>query len=157
MTPSVKETILRLHEQDYSGRKIAELLKINSSTINKCLKRLKRAENLENININKREGKCGRKKKLSKRTDRVLLKVMKTNKRKTLTEITGEFKRSTPCKLSKRTVQRRLHFYGYSRRVVKKTTTIAARNTIKRRTFARSDLHWKKMIGPNYFFQTRPK
>ena len=61
LTPSVKETILILHEQDLSGRKITELLKRNSSTVNKCLKRLKQAENLENINVNKQVGKCGRK------------------------------------------------------------------------------------------------
>lgn len=38
LTPSVKATNSKLHKQDYSGRKIAELLKINSSTVKKCLK-----------------------------------------------------------------------------------------------------------------------
>ena len=37
----VKETILKLHEQDCSGGTIAHLLSIDSSTENKCLKRLK--------------------------------------------------------------------------------------------------------------------
>ena len=73
----------------------------------------------------------------------MLLKVVKTNRRKGLTEITSEYNKSTPYKLSKRTVQRRLHFHGYFRRVVKKTTTIALRNRIKRRAFARSHIHWK--------------
>ena len=63
LTPPVKETILKLHQQAYSGRKIAKLLRLDSSTVNKCLKRLKRAETLENINVNKRVGKFGRKKK----------------------------------------------------------------------------------------------
>ena len=136
LNPPVKETILKLHQQAYSERKIAKLLRLDSSTVNKCLKRLKRAETLENINVNKRVGKCGRKKKTSVRTDGVLLKVVKTNRRKGLTEITSEYNKSTPYKLSKRTVQRRLHFHGYFRRVVKKTTTIALRNRIKRRAFA---------------------
>ena len=143
LTPSVKETLFKLYEQGYSGRKIAEVLEIDFSTVYKCLKRLKQAENLENINVNKRVGKCGRKKMTGEMSDRVLLKVVKNNRRKTLTEITSEYNKSTPYKLSKRTVQRRLHFYGYYRRVVKKTTTIAKRNRIKRRAFARSHIHWK--------------
>ena len=94
---------------------------------------------LENINVNKRVGKCGRKKMTGEMSDSVMLKVVKNNRR---TEITSEYNKNTPYKLSKRTVQRRLHFYGFYRRVLKKTTTIAKRNRIKRRAFARSHIHW---------------
>lgn len=46
-------------------------------------------------------------------------------------------------KLSKRTVQRRLHEQGYHRRAVKKTTTISKQNRLKRRFFCRVHLQWK--------------
>ena len=57
-------------------------------------------------------GKCGRKEKTtsSARTDRVLLNAVKTNRRTSFTEIISKYNKSTLYKLSKRTVQRLLHF-----------------------------------------------
>ena len=68
--------------------------------------------------------------------------MVKNNRRKSLTEITSTFNRSAPRNLSKRTIQRRLHEHGYYRRVVKKHTTISAKNRLTRRAFSRSHLHW---------------
>ena len=41
-------------------KKKCRIIKINSSTVNKSLKRLKQAQNFEKINGNKRVGKGGR-------------------------------------------------------------------------------------------------
>ena len=142
LTPSIKQAVLRLSNEGYSSGKIGELLGINRFTVYKCTRRAANLENIENFAGSERVGKCGRKRKTKPRTDRQLLKVVKTNRRKSLIEITHEFNKSTPNKLSKRTVQRRLHFHGYYRRVVKKTTTIPDRNRKKRRAFCRSHIKW---------------
>lgn len=106
------------------------------------MKRLQTSESKENITENRRKGKCGRKRKSSERTDRMLMNVVKNNRRRSLSEITSTCNESTPQKLSRRTVQRRLHEHGYHRRVVLKITTISAQNRVKRRAFCRSHLHW---------------
>ena len=50
----VKESMLELSEQGYSGRGNAELLKLSSSTVHRCLKRIKQCKYSENI----KESKC---------------------------------------------------------------------------------------------------
>jgi transposase len=142
LTVSQKEFIVTLNYDGKNNSEIARLLGISRFTVCKFLKRLQTSESKENITENRRKGKCGRKRKSSERTDRMLMNVIKNNKRRSLSEITSTFNESTPQKLSRRTVQRRLHEHGYHRRVVLKTTTISARNRVKRRAFCRSHLHW---------------
>ena len=90
-------------------------------------------------------------------SDRVLLKVVKTNITKTLSENTSLYKEDGHYPLSNRSFQR-VQFYGYFRRVVKKTTTIATRNWLKRRAFARSHLHWRaEEDWPKVFFLMKLK
>lgn len=70
------------------------------------------------------------------------MNIVKVKCRNTLSDISIMYNKNTPQKLSKRTVQRRLHEIGYHRRAVKKTTTISKQNRLKRRLFCRSHLHW---------------
>ena len=103
-------------------------------------------ENLENAS------RSGRPKLTDARTDRQLLRVVKLNRRKTLREVTSVYNAQAPRKLSRSTVKRRLKFYGYKRRVVKKKIVISKVNRIRRRAWCRSKLHttvnnyWKKNI-----------
>ena len=142
LTPEKKELILQLTAEGKKGPEIGNILGINRFTVCKVLKRLHSQENTEKSIQSKRRSKCGRKRKSTERTNRTLLNVVKTNRRKTLSEISATFNQQTPQKLSKRRVQRRLHEHGYRKRVVKKVTTISARNRLKRRAFSRSHLHW---------------
>lgn len=86
-----------------------------------------------------RKSKCGRKRRS---TDRRLFNIVKSNRRRTLTDISALYNENTPQKLPKRTIQRRLHRSGIHRRVVKKTITVLKQNRLKRRLFCRSHLHW---------------
>ena len=81
------------------------------------------------------------KKKTNVRTNRLLLRMAKTNRRQTLGDLTYTFNNSTPYKLSQRTVQRRLHDAGFKWRRIAKSITIRGVNRGKRGAFCRSKYH----------------
>jgi hypothetical protein len=55
------------------------------------------------------------------------------NCRKTLQDITATLNEGTPVKISHSTVRRRLSFFGYKRRIVKKKIIVSNVNRFKRR------------------------
>lgn len=146
MSTDTKKCIVKLSEDGVSGRKIAQMLGMNSSTIHKFLKRYRQRGNEEN------KGRSGRPRKCSDRTDRQLLRIVKTERRKNLKDVTNLLNERTPVKISESTVKRRLKFHGIKKRVVKKRIVISDSNRFKRRAWCRSKLHmtvnnyWKKII-----------
>jgi transposase len=119
-----------------SACKIAEFLSLNRRTVSYIIKRYRERGTVQNL------PRSGRKKKTNVRTDRLLLRMVKTNRRQTLGDLTSKFNNSTPYKLSQRTVQRRLHDAGFKRRRIAKSITIRGVNQGKRRAFCRSKYHW---------------
>ena len=79
---------------------------------------------------------------MSKRGEQVLSRIVKRNRRSCLKDLTKEYNQSTSCKVSTRTVQRKLHFLGYTRRSVRKTISIRAVNKTKRFAWCRGKIHW---------------
>ena len=59
-----------------------------------------------------------------------------------MSEITNKVNNVLPNTLSSRTVRRRLRFYGFTRRKIKKTLTIRTENRKKRVQWCRSKLRW---------------
>lgn len=136
LSTDLKETIMGLDQEGYSACKIAEFLSLNRRTVSYIIKRYRERGTVENL------PRSGRKKKTNVRTDRLLLRMVKTNRRQTLGDLTSKFNNSTPYKLSQRTVQRRLHDAGFKRRRIAKSITIRGVNQGKRRAFCRSKYHW---------------
>lgn len=146
MSVDTKKCIVKLDEDGHSGRKIAQMLGLNPSTVQKFLKRYRIRENEEN------RTRSGRPRKCDARTDRQLLRIVKTERRKNLKDVTNLLNERTPVKISESTVKRRLKFYGFKKRVVKKKIVISDGNRFKRRAWCRSKLHmtvnnyWKNII-----------
>ena len=139
----LKETIIGLDQEGYSAFKIAEFLSLNLRTVFYIIKRYLERGTVEIL------PRSGRKKKTNARTDRLLLRMVKTNRRQT-----SKFNNSTPYKLSKRTVQRRLHDAGFKRRRIAKSITIRGVNRGKRRAFCRSKYHWNvRSLVKNHLFR----
>ena len=90
----LKETIMGLDQEGYSAYKIAEFLSLNRRTVSYIIKRYRERGTVENL------PRSGRKKKTNVMTDRPLLRMVKTNRRQTLGDLTSKFNNSTPCKLS---------------------------------------------------------
>ena len=121
-----KNTIVQLIEGSYRASEVANILNISKSTISRLLKRWRERGDTEN------KPRKGRAKFVSKRGERVLNRIVKTSRRATLKDITSEFNRRTPVKVSLRTVQRTLHSLGYTRRSVRKSIGIRNVNKKKR-------------------------
>lgn len=139
-----KRTIVTLSDDGLSGRQIAKMLKINASTVHKFLKRYGERGYVEN------ESRSGRPTKYDDKLDRQLLRVVEKNRRKSLQMITNSFNEVASVTLSQRTVRRRLIFYGYTRRIVKKIIIPKANRST--RTLSTSNLHnnvhtfWNRVI-----------
>lgn len=72
-----------------------------------------------------------------------LSRIVKKDRRKTLTEITDEYNRSLPNSVSKRTIQRELHHQQYWRRTVAKKLGVREVNRKKRLQYCRGKLTWE--------------
>ena len=144
MSTDHKKMIVKLSNENVSGSKLAELLGSNRFTIAKFLKRFKTTGMIE------KRHRTGRPRKTDDRADRRLkMRVVKNHRRKYITFI---FNAHTPTKISQETVERRLKFHGYKRRIVKKKIVISRKNRRTRRAWCRSKLHltvdnyWRKII-----------
>ena len=73
-----KETIMGLDQEGYSACKIAEFLSLNVRTVSYIIKRYWERGTVVNL------PRSGRKNKTNVRTDRLLLRMFKTNRRQTL-------------------------------------------------------------------------
>lgn len=136
MTADVKEIILRLSKKGYSHTKISELTGKNRRTISKYLQRCETSDDHENV------VRRGRRKKTDDRHDRQLFRLVKSNRRQTLDDLTCRFNQQCSPNLSSRTVRRRLFDEGYKRRRVSKVTTISKVNREKRIKFCREKFEW---------------
>ena len=114
LSGDTKNAIVKLSEGGLGGRKISAMLEINPATVQKFLKRFRMRNSVENSK------RSGRPKKSSERTDRQLMRLVKMERRKNVKDITNLLNEKTPVKISEWTVKRRLKFYGFKRRVVKK-------------------------------------
>ena len=138
MTLSVEQRnlILQLSCDGLTGRKIAELLAIHHSTVNRFLKRNKVTGSVE-------PGRSsGRPRKTDERGNRRLFRLVKENRRKSIKEICVKFNEENHVKISTRTVARRLKAVGFKKRVVKKKIVVSDVNRNRRRGWCRSRLHW---------------
>jgi transposase len=117
MTTETKQMILRLKREGYAHRKIAEIIGRDHSTIKKFLKRYDERNSVEN------KPKTGRKKLVTERRDRVILRSVKVKRRETLRDLTNIVNERLPRPVSTRTVRRRLKFRSYTKRRVRKTLT----------------------------------
>ena len=75
ITTEMKQMILRLKREGYAHRNIAEIIGRDHSTITKFLKHYDERNSVEN------KPKTGRKKLVTERGDRVILRSVKVNRR----------------------------------------------------------------------------
>ena len=136
LTTPQKETIMKMSESGMSSRKIGESMQISANTVQKFLKRNRAINNDENT------GRSGRKRFSTDRDDRVLARLVKSNRRQSLVDITAEYNQRAPKQLSTRTVRRRLYDLGYKRCVVTKKITIGEKNRKARVDWCRGKRRW---------------
>ena len=80
-----EEIMINLLNEGFSSYKILNMTGINSRTIHKFLKRMRKRGNFENLPRSR-----GRR-KTTPRDDRILFRCLKTNRRQTLKDVTARF------------------------------------------------------------------
>lgn len=146
LSDDTKRNIIQLIESGHRASHVAKSLQISKSTISRLLKRWRIRGDIENL------PRTGRKKTVTKRAENALSRVVKSNRRLSLKDITSEFNGRVPAPVSRRTVQRNLHNLGYTRRSVRKKIGIREVNKKKRVAYCREKLlwtvetNWKKVI-----------
>ena len=146
MTPEEKQIIVALSQQGYSSYNIAEMTGTNRRTISKFLRRRRVRGSEENL------PRSGRGRKTGVRGDRIMYRMLRSDRRQSLGEITDQVNHQFVTKISSRTVQSRLNFEGHKKHPVCKKTTISPVNRENRKRFCRSKLtwtvrnHWQKVI-----------
>lgn len=132
LSSDVKQIIVDLMLQGRKASEIAEMFDINRSTVGRIWEKFKSNESVEN------KQRSGRPRLVDERGDRQLFRLLKRNRRQSLCDLTNEFNKVTPTKVSKRTVQRRLHSAGYKNRKIRKAITLSEVNRKRRLLWCRA-------------------
>jgi transposase len=132
----VKNVIVELLQSGYSRRKISEMLKLPKSTVIDVCKKFSESGSVEN------KPRSGRPPKIKPRDYRQLERIVKTNRRCSLSDITAKFNEERQNPVSKRTVQHNLHKNNYRRSVAKKKLVIKEVNRKKRLAWCRGKRQW---------------
>ena len=146
LSNDVKKVVRSLLERGDSSRKVSEILGVPPTTISSVRKRIEERGSVENIR------RSGRPPKVSDRHYRRLERLVKTNRRESLIEITNKFNENIDQPVAKRTVQLHLHKHGFSRRVSKKKVVVKESNRKKRLAWSRGKRrltvqnYWNKVI-----------
>lgn len=107
LTEEAKKTILKMSEDGHKHSHIAEKLGRNRSTITRFLKRLNERGTIEN------ESRSGRPQKMNFHSKHTLRRVVQSDECQTLDNIVTSLNEQIPVAVSKRTVRRYLHKFGY--------------------------------------------
>ena len=112
---------------------ISRRLNIPRTTITGVIKRFRRRVNVQNIQ------RLSAPSKLSRCNTRGILRSVKINRKRSLSDITAVFNHSKDSTVSKRTIQRKLYSEGYHRRVVRKRIRIREVNRKNRINWCRGN------------------
>jgi transposase len=120
----------------YSGRKIGNALNIPKSTVIDVCAKYSATRSVESIK------RSGRPTYVGARSHRKLERIVKVNRRSSLSDITAKFNEENVNSVSKRTVQRHWHNHNFKRRVMKKKVVVKEGNRKKRLSWCRVKRKW---------------
>ena len=137
ITATKKSAIYSLTKNtDYSNRQIAKMHNVSECTVRRIKSRGLASDSPTRYGSS-RNGRCGRKQKISNRTKSVLIREIKKNRRLTSTQLTSTL-RQHGVEVSARTVRRRLNDAGYHSRIALKKPRLTQTMMKKRLDFAKT-------------------
>lgn len=143
---AVRMKVIEAYKTEKNKAEIGRLLGIPRTTIVSIIKKFEVHGSVENRH------RSGRKPKFSVRDEVQLSRIMKSNRRGTLDDITSEINNAKDSTFCSKTVRRKLFKMGYNRRVQKKKMIVRVCNRKKRVSWCRErknwtvDDHWKNWI-----------
>lgn len=143
LTLDEKKSIISLIESGFKSAKVAEILHLTPLTISRLLKQFHERGSIENKHWS------GRPRSMTVCNHTALSRIVKRDRRKTLTDITGDFNRSLPKPVSCRTIQRELHRQKYWRRTVAKKMGVREVNRKKKTSILQGKINRAETIHWN--------
>ena len=120
ISPEVRKLAVDLHQNGHRLCEVSKLLQLpyRSMTVSNIVKRFLGSGSVEN------KARSGRPKIVTDRDYRKLERLVKANRRDSLSDITSKFNELRDRRVSKRTVQYHLNKHGFNRRVSRKRVVI---------------------------------
>ena len=146
LSTETKELIITLSESVQNKAELSRMLNIPRTTITSVLSKYRRTGTVETLT------RSGRKRSFTNRDRNALKRLVKSNRRLTLQDITAKLNECKTKTFSQKTVQRELHSEGYKRRLAKKKMVVREVNRKKRVKWCKQrrsrtvDNYWKKVI-----------
>ena len=128
--------VVALSEEGYSKREIADRFGCSQRSFRDILKKQRLTESVKDLKI------PGRKRKTTKREDRIIVRKSKSNRYKTAPEIKADMQIEHGVSISTSTTQRRLREAGLNGRKPRKKPSLTARHMKARLEFARAHKDW---------------
>ena len=141
-----KELIITLSESVQNKPELSRMLHIPRTTITRVLSKYRMTGTVETLT------RSGKKRSFTNRERNALKRLVKSNRRLTLQDITAKLNEYKTKTFSQKTVQRVLHSEGYKRRLAKKKMMVREANRKKRLKWCKQrrsrtvDNYWKKVI-----------
>ena len=146
LSTETKELIITPSESVQNKAELSRTLNIPKTTIKSVLSKYRRTGTVETLT------RSGRKRSFTNRDRNDLKRLVKSNRRLTLQDITAKLNECKTKTFSQKTVQRVLHSEGYKRRLAKKKMVVREANRKKRVKWCKQrrnrtvDNYWKKVI-----------
>lgn len=140
-----RNAIVKAKQRGETNRQVAELFGVSHTTVGRIYKKFL------DSNLVERKPGSGRGRKSTEREDRLMIRVVKNDPRKTATDITRYAAEQLQLKLSSRTVRRRLREANLFAHRPAKKPLISIKNRKARLNFARrfqrwSSSDWEKVL-----------
>ena len=133
---------LILISEDFSHADVGKYVGVSRACITRFLKRYRNRSRNYTVDNSSR---TGRPPTTSSREDRHILRLVKSNRRQSLRELTNTVYNDLSIAVSSRTIRRRLCNYGYRRRKIRKTLTISKVSRLRRLSWCKAKLPWQSL------------
>ena len=146
LSTATKKLIITLSESVQNKAELSRMLNIPRTTIPSVLCKYRRTGTVETLT------RSGKKRSSTNRDRNALKRLIKSNRRLTLQDITAKLNECKTKTFSQKTVQRVLHSEGYKRRLARKKMVVQEENRKKRVKWCKErrgrtvDYYWKKVI-----------
>ncbi|RWR98947.1 transposase-like protein [Dinothrombium tinctorium] len=141
----MRSLVIKLREEGLSMGKIAERIKLKKSSVQYIIEKYRKTKTVKN------QRRKGRKRLTTPNDDRTIVRLFKTDRRKSAPKAAAELGEHHGILVSPQTIRRRLHEQGFHGRTARKKPFISDVNKKKRIKWARDHLQkdlefWKRVI-----------
>lgn len=151
LSKDLKDLIIKLYKESNSQRQIARIVNKSSATVQKIIEKY----NFEGSTKNR--PRSGRPKVFTSQEERIIVRKVKANPKKSAPKIQSEIEREVGKSCNPETIRRVLHNAGYHGRIIRKKPFISQVNRQKRVNFAKEHINQSESFWNTVIFSDETK